>query len=135
MNASTTSIAILLYPGFTLIDAVGPYEILSRLSDVDVRFVAVEPGPVDTDSGMAHLMAQALPDGDTHDVVLVPGGVAGSLRAARDPRVLAWLADVAPRARWLTSVCTGSLILGAAGLLRGRRATSHWLTRDRLAEF
>ncbi len=123
-------IAILLYPGMTALDVVGPQNILSGLAEDGIKLVAAETEPVASDTGLAIVA--------THDfstcprdlaVLIVPGGD-GTPAQMQDEAVLAFLRDRAARARWVTSVCTGSLILGAAGLLRGYRATSHWCVRD-----
>jgi len=128
------NIAILLYDRFTALDAVGPYEVLSRLKGARVTFVAERPGPVAADTGMLSLVAEAPITELRHpDLVLVPGGP-GQEEQANGP-VLDWLRGADETSSWTTSVCTGSLILAAAGLLAGRRATSHWLALDRLAGY
>ncbi|MGA2320892.1 MAG: DJ-1/PfpI family protein [Solirubrobacteraceae bacterium] len=127
-------IAILLYDGFTPLDAIGPYEVLSRLPGATLTFVAVEPGPIVTDNGMLTLVAErSIDDVPRADIVLVPGGP-GEVGARAGGRVLEWLRAVHETSRWTTSVCTGSLILAAAGILDGRRATSHWLALEKLRE-
>jgi transcriptional regulator GlxA family with amidase domain len=127
-------IAILLYDRLTALDAIGPYEVLSRLPGARARFVALEPGPVATDNGMLTLVAEAsLEDASRPDIVLVPGGP-GEVAARAGGAALDWLRDVHETSTWTTSVCTGSLILAAAGLLEGRRATSHWLALEQLRE-
>src|ERR1700712_1037759 len=119
-------IVIPIYDDFTALDAVGPYEVLSRIGG-RVRFVAVEAGPVVTDNGMLTVLAEApLSDALSPDVVVVPGGV-GTRALCSDPVWLDWLRHVHAGSTWTTSVCTGSLLLGAAGILDGLRATSHWL--------
>ncbi len=121
-------IAIVVYPNFTALDFIGPYEVLRMLPDAEVRFLWKETGPVAADSGVLLIGATHTFDETTNpDVVLVPGGP-GCAQAACDDDVLAWLRDVAPRATWTTSVCSGSVVLAAAGLLDGKRATSHWST-------
>jgi transcriptional regulator GlxA family with amidase domain len=126
------NIAIVLYDKFTALDAIGPYEVLSRLPGVSLQFVAAEPGPVRTDNGMLTLVAEhSLADAAQPDIVLVPGGP-GEVAARAGGPVLEWLTEVDRTSTWTTSVCTGSLILAAAGLLDGRRATSHWLALDEL---
>jgi putative intracellular protease/amidase len=125
-------IAILLYERFTALDAIGPYEVLSRLSGAEVMFTAERPGPVRTDTGMLAVTADAaLTDVPHPDIVLVPGGP-GTEAQLDDGPVRRWLLAADAASSWTTSVCTGSLILAAAGLLASRRATSHWLALDRL---
>jgi transcriptional regulator GlxA family with amidase domain len=126
------NIAILLYEKFTALDAIGPYEVLSRLPGASIQFVAAEPGTVRTDNGMLALLAErSLDDVPRPDVVLVPGGP-GEVAARAGGAALDWLRDADRTSTWTTSVCTGSLILAAAGLLDGRRATTHWLAFDEL---
>jgi transcriptional regulator GlxA family with amidase domain len=126
-------VAIALYPRFTALDAVGPYTVLGFAPDVTVTFVAAAPGPVPDDLGTLTLAATAAYADLPHpDVIVVPGGP-GTAAAMHDTRLRDWL--VAARPRWTTSVCSGSFVLAAAGLLAGRRATSHWGWRDGLAAF
>jgi transcriptional regulator GlxA family with amidase domain len=126
------NIAILLYDKFTALDAIGPYEVLSRLPGASVTFVAAERGPVRTDNGMLTLLVEhSLDDVREPDIVLVPGGP-GEVAARAGGAALEWLRAVDRTSTWTTSVCTGSLVLAAAGLLDGRRATTHWLAFDEL---
>jgi transcriptional regulator GlxA family with amidase domain len=126
------NIAILLYDKFTALDAIGPYEVLSRLPGASVTFVAAEPGPVRTDNGMLTLLVEhALEDVSQPEIVLVPGGP-GEVAARAGGAALEWLRAVDRTSTWTTSVCTGSLVLAAVGLLDGRRATTHWLAFDEL---
>jgi len=128
-------IAILVFDRLTALDAVGPYEVLSRLPGATVRFVATEPGPKRTDNGFLALVAEhALGDVPHPDIVVVSGGF-GSRAALADARVLEWLRTAHAGSRWTTSVCTGSLILGAAGILRGLKATTHWASLEQLRDF
>ncbi|MEU2155130.1 DJ-1/PfpI family protein [Streptomyces sp. NPDC019396] len=125
-------IAILLYDRFTALDAVGPFEMLSRLPDAKTLFVAESAGPVRNDQDNLTLVADRdLTEVTAADLVLVPGGP-GARDAMKDPAVLDWLRAVDATSTWTTSVCTGSLVLAAAGFLEGRRATSHWLALDDL---
>ncbi|MGI5479670.1 DJ-1/PfpI family protein [Streptomyces lavendofoliae] len=127
-------IAILLYPGFTALDAVGPFEIVSRLPGAQTVLVAKEAGPVSNDQGNLTLVAdRALAEVTAPDIVLVPG-TGDWAPVTRDEETLDWLRAADATSTWTTSVCTGSLILAAAGLLRGRRATTHWLAMDELEE-
>ena len=125
-------IAVLIYDRFTALDAVGPYEVLGRLPGAEVVFVAEQAGPVRTDSGGLSLVAEAaLADVRRPDLVLVSGGPGTEPLLAPGP-VLDWIREVDAHTAWTTSVCSGSLILAAAGLLAGRRATTHWIATDTL---
>jgi transcriptional regulator GlxA family with amidase domain len=124
--------AILLYDGFTALDAIGPYEVLSRLPGARATFVAAESGPVRTDNGMLTVHAErALSEVPAPEIVLVPGGP-GEVAARAGGPALDWLRAAYETSTWTTSVCTGSLILAAAGLLDGKRATGHWLAMEQL---
>jgi transcriptional regulator GlxA family with amidase domain len=127
--------AILIFDKLTALDAIGPYEVLRSVPGWEVTFVAPEPGPQRTDSGTLTLVADhGLDDVREPDIVIVPGGE-GNRPLLEDERVLGWLRAAHQTTRFTTSVCTGSLVLGAAGLLEGKRATSHWFYLDRLREF
>jgi putative intracellular protease/amidase len=125
-------IAILLFDRFTALDAVGPYEVLRNLPGATVTFVAKEVGPVRTDSGALAITAdKAIRDVPSPDIVVIPGGP-GQSDFMDDEEILGWIRSVHETTQWTTSVCTGSLLLGAAGLLQGLEATSHWLALEQL---
>jgi len=127
-------IAIPLFEGFTALDAIGPYQVLSALPGATVRFLAAEPGPVQTDDRMLTVLAEGrYQDVPEPDVLVVPGGP-GTRAVLSDDRLLEWVRSVHEGARYTTSVCTGSLVLAAAGLLDGIDATTHWASREDLAE-
>ncbi|CAL9652480.1 DJ-1/PfpI family protein [Streptomyces sp. enrichment culture] len=128
-------IAIVLFDRFTALDAVGPYETLGRLPDAETVFVAERTGPVRTDTGNLAITAdRTLADTPSPDIVVVPGGP-GQDPQMENGALLDWLRTADATSTWTTSVCTGSLLLAAAGLLEGRRATSHWLALDQLKRF
>ena len=123
-------VAIALFPRNTALDSIGPYEVLQRVPCIDVVFVGRRRGEVRTDNGMLGLMCDATFDEVTQpDVLLVPGGV-GTRTLLRDEAMLDWVREVHRHTRFTTSVCTGSLVLAAAGLLDGLTATTHWSTQD-----
>lgn len=129
-------IAIVLFDRFTALDAVGPYEILSRAPGAEAVFVAESAGAVRNDSGgsLALVADRTLADVAAPDLVIVPGGP-GQSDQMDNETLLGWLRRADATSTWTTSVCTGSLLLAAAGLLEGRRATSHWLALDQLKEY
>ncbi|WP_052866625.1 DJ-1/PfpI family protein [Streptomyces niger] len=128
-------IAILLYDRFTALDAIGPYDTLGRLPGAETVFVGQRTGPVRNDShGLAMVADATLEEVTAPDILVVPGGPGQSDLMADGP-LLEWLRAVDTATTWTTSVCTGSLLLAAAGLLEGRRATSHWLALDQLKEY
>jgi len=128
------NIAILIFDRLTALDAVGPYEVLSRMPGWTVNFVAAEPGPKRTETGMLALVAdRALSELSEPEVIVVPGGY-GTRELMEDETILGWLRHAHEHSQWTTSVCTGSLLLGAAGILDGLEATTHWMALDRLGE-
>ena len=130
----TVHIAIPLFPGVTALDAVGPYEVLQRVPEIDVVFIGHKLGLVRADNEMLGMQIDAtFEDLPTPDVIVFPGGDTAPLMG--DARVLEWLRTAHRSSTWTTSVCTGSLVLAAAGLLRGRTATTHWIARGLLQEF
>ncbi|MEJ7750584.1 MAG: DJ-1/PfpI family protein [Thermoleophilaceae bacterium] len=126
-------IAIPLFDRFTALDAVGPYQVLSALPGARVRFLGPQAGPIRVDNEMLTVVAEGRwEDSPAPDVLVVPGGI-GTRALLGDKRMLAWVRSVHETARFTTSVCTGSLVLAAAGLLEGTDATTHWADRDTLA--
>ena len=128
-------ITCLLFDGLTALDIVGPYEVLQRLPDANVQFVAEKAGPVRTDNGFLALVADAArSDVNRSDVLIVPGGFA-TRALAEDTALLAWIRAIDATTTWTTSVCTGAMLLAAAGLLEDKEATTHWASLDRLADY
>ena len=129
-------IAIVLYPGFTALDAIGPYEVLKLLPNVEVRFVSHEPGPIATNRGVLVVGAtHSFQETPTPDLILVPGSEATTTTAMADGALIAWLKQAHATSRWTTSVCSGALVLAAAGILEGLPATTHWWAQPSLARF
>jgi putative intracellular protease/amidase len=130
-------IAVLTYPNMTALDAIGPYEVLSRLPEARLRFVAAEAGPITTDTGMLTISAEAgIAEVETADVLVVPGGPMTGVGAVMQHQpTLDWVKKIHEGSRYTVSVCSGSWILGAAGILKGKRAGSHWLALEGLKTF
>ena len=130
------SIAIPLYPEFTSLDAIGPYQVLQHVPGADIRFCAVERGVVVDDAGHLRIEVEhTLDDLPSPDVVVVPGGFVTRRLAREAGPLVEWLRAVHPSTTWTTSVCTGALLLGAAGILDGLTATTHWTAYDELARY
>jgi cyclohexyl-isocyanide hydratase len=129
-----TRVVFLLYPKVTQLDLTGPAQVLSRLSNAKVDLVRKTSEPIQTDSGFALLPTATFDEVGQADILCIPGGF-GCIDVMQDDESLRWIRSVGDCAQWVTSVCTGSLILGAAGLLEGYRATSHWAWRDYLELF
>jgi putative intracellular protease/amidase len=128
-------IACLVFEGITALDIVGPYEVLARLPGAEVRFVAERVGPIRTDNKVLGIVADfARADVTTADVLVVPGGFA-TRNLEHDEALLEWIRAIDASSTWTTSVCTGSMLLAAAGLLEGKQATTHWASLERLREF
>jgi cyclohexyl-isocyanide hydratase len=127
-------IGLLLYPRLTQLDLTAPYELFHRVPDSRVHLVWKDTAPVHSDSGLGLLPTTTLADCPQLDVLCVPGGF-GQRTVGNDAVVLDWLREQGKHARYVTSVCTGSLLLGAAGLLEGYAATTHWAYTDFLAGF
>ncbi len=129
-----TQIAFVLFPGLTQLDMTGPAQFLSRMPGATVHFVWHTKDPVMTDAGFAIVPTATFADLPRVDILCIPGGV-GVSDVMNDDAAMAWIRKVGADAQWVTSVCTGSLILGAAGLLTGYKATSHWAWHHHLALF
>ena len=128
-------IAIPLFDGITALDAIGPYEVLSRLPGAEVTFVAAEPGPKRTDTRALALTADvALTDLPHPEVLVFPGGY-GTRALMHDPEMLDWVRGVHSSSQWTTSVCTGALVLAGAGILEGLEATTYWLELETLRRY
>jgi cyclohexyl-isocyanide hydratase len=128
------SVGMPLFPGLTQLDLTGPYEVLARMPDTRVSLVAATLTPVRTEWGLTIVPDATFADAPWLDVLCVPGGW-GVDAHLEDAELLGFLQTQGERARYVTSVCSGALLLGAAGLLRGYRATTHWLSLDLLAHF
>ena len=128
------SVAFLLFPNVTQLDLTGPAQVLSRLGNVTLDLVWKDREPVRTDAGFAIVPTATFAEVPRADILCVPGGM-GVTDVIADDAAMAWVRAVGAEARWVTSVCTGSLILGAAGLLKDYRAATHWSWRDYLAMF
>jgi transcriptional regulator GlxA family with amidase domain len=133
-TAKPMQVAIVLYPELTALDALGPYEILHTMPDTEVRFVGAEPGPIAADSGVLFLgVTHSYAETPAPDIVLVPGSSSGTASAMADKQLIDWLRRVHQTTTWTTSVCTGALVLGAAGILKGLPATTHWVAQSALS--
>lgn len=124
-------IIFLFYDGMTALDAVGPHEILCRLPNASIKRVAVRPSKIKTDSGLLLNADHAFSEVVDGDLLFIPGS-GNAITLQQYPEILSWIRLIHTKTTWTTSVCTGSLILGAAGILQGIKATSHWATLDRL---
>ena len=131
---SPLSVAFLLFPNVTQLDLTGPAQVLSRLGNTTVHLVSRNLDPVPTDAGFSLLPTDTFADVASADIICVPGGL-GTVEVMQDAQTLDWVRQVAREADWVTSVCTGSLVLGAAGLLKGYRATTHWASHEQLGFF
>ncbi|HEU0037246.1 MAG TPA: DJ-1/PfpI family protein [Kofleriaceae bacterium] len=124
-------IGMLLFDQLTQLDLTGPHEVLARIPGATVHLVAKSPAPVRSETGLVIVPSTTFADAPAFDLIFAPGG-AGQIDATDDGVTIAWLRGVGERARWVASACTGALLLGAAGLLRGYRAATHWAFMDLL---
>jgi len=130
-EASGMKIAYVLYEPFTALDLIGPYEVISAWPEAEIHFVATSAGPIHTDHGLAMIPTdtpQTLPD---PDVIVIPGS-SKPLEPLKDEALLDWVRSVSQTAQWCASACTGAAVYGAAGVLEGKRATTHWAFRENL---
>lgn len=129
-------IAIVVYPGMTALDALGPYEILRLIPGVDLRFVHHRVEPIVADSGVLVIGAtHSFAETPAPDILLVPGSTANTVTAMADDILIGWLQMAHRTTRLTLSVCSGAMILAAAGILKGKPATTHWIAQDKLAQF
>lgn len=129
-------IVIYIYNGMTMLDAIGPYEVLKNLKDTTIKFVAKENGEITADSGLVHLYAKyEIDEIQKADILLIPGSNIAFIREMKDEKVLGWIKKVNETTKRTVSVCTGSIILAATGLLEGKKATSHWKPIELLKDF
>jgi transcriptional regulator GlxA family with amidase domain len=129
-------IAIVLYPGVTALDAIGPYEVLRMIPNSEIRFVSHNAGSIMTDSEVLILGAtHSYETTPSPDIILVPGSAANTGLAMADKALIRWLRHADQTSQWTTSVCSGALVLAAAGILDGHPATTHWAAQDMLASF
>lgn len=127
-------IGLLVYPRHTPLDLIGPWEILARLPDARTHLIWTRRGPVQADGGIEISATAAFSDAPPLDVLVVPGGP-GQLSLMKHTLLLDFIRECAETSTWVASVCTGALLLAQAGVLRGRRATTHWLAKDTLRAF
>jgi cyclohexyl-isocyanide hydratase len=129
-------IAMFIYPDMTTLDLMGPLQTWQTWPNAEFQIIAEQKGIIETDTALSVVATHDFSDSwRSPDILFVPGGASGTVKLLRNQAVLSFLADRGQRAEWVTSVCSGSLVLGAAGLLEGYKATSHWFVRDMLANF
>jgi len=135
-KAPGTRIQMLVYPGMTLQDLVGPLQVWAAWPGAEIQFAWKSTGPVPTDSGLAVIATTSFADAwAAPDILFAPGGLLPTFELLEDEAAIGFLRSRGEQAKWVTSVCTGAVLLGAAGLLRGYRAATHWFARDSLALF
>jgi cyclohexyl-isocyanide hydratase len=127
-------IGLLVYPRHTPLELVGPWEVLVRLPHASMSLIWTRPGPVQAEGGMEITATTGFADAPLLDVLLVPGGP-GQLSLMKHTLLLDYIRSCSQTAQWVCSVCTGALLLAQAGVLKGRRATTHWLAREALRSF
>ena len=133
-NVTPRVLAVFLYPNMTTLDFVGPHEVLSRIPGMEVKKVAKQKGPVTADTGLQIVADYSIDEIDKADLLLIPGGT-DTFTSMEDQAVVDWVRRLDQITERTVSVCTGSLLLAKAGLLKGHQATTHWATLDMLTEF
>jgi len=129
-------IVIYIYNGMTMLDAIGPYEVLRNLKDVNIKFVSKQKGEITADSHFIHINSKySIDEISSADILLIPGSTIGFIREMKDKTVLSWIKKMDEQTQKTVTVCTGSIILAATGLLKGKKATSHWKPINLLSEF
>jgi len=129
-------IVIYIYNGITMLDAIGPYEVLRNMRNATVYFVAEKKGEIKADSDFVHINAKySISEIESADILLIPGSAITFIREMKNNKVLNWINKIDKTTKWTTSVCSGSLILAAAGLLKNKEATSHWKPKHLLKDF
>ena len=129
-------IVIYIYNGITMLDAIGPYEVLRNIKDVELYFVAENKGEIKADSGFIHLnIKYDINDIENADVLIIPGSTITFIKEMKNKKVLNWINKIDKTTQWTTSVCSGSLILAASGLLKNKDATSHWNPKGLLNDY
>ncbi|MEL6841702.1 MAG: DJ-1/PfpI family protein [Bacteroidota bacterium] len=129
-------IVIYLYNGMTALDAIGPYEVLRNIKDAEIIFAARKKGTITADSQMLHFQAKhKIDDIEEADILLIPGSTVAFIKEAKNDKLLEWIRMIDQHSRFTTSVCTGSIILAASGLLKTKKATSHWKPLNMLKQY
>jgi transcriptional regulator GlxA family with amidase domain len=128
-------IAMLLYPGFTPLDAIGPYHALSQFPGYEFSYVALEAGPISDGTSTTLIAQKSISELSKVDILVVPGGLPAITMARAGDPLIDWIAKVHPTTEWTISVCTGALMLGAAGVLKGVPATTHWYSHSELKDY
>ncbi|MEM6806222.1 MAG: DJ-1/PfpI family protein [Bacteroidota bacterium] len=130
------NILIYIYRGMTMLDAIGPYEVLRNVKGAEIKLIAEQKGEITADSQFVHLNAKySIEEVEKADILLIPGSTIGFVKEAANKKVLDWIRKVDQHTKKTVSVCTGSIILAAAGLLEGKKATSHWKPINMLAKY
>jgi len=128
-------IAMLLYPGFTPLDAIGPYHALSQFPGYEFSYVALEAGPISDGTATTLIAQKSISEISSVEILIVPGGLPAITMARAGDPLIDWIAKIHPKTEWTISVCTGALMLGAAGILKDVPATTHWYSHSELKDY